>query len=237
MQATEDLADGVRPSHYPHFMVKTGLLYRVVKKNDEVCNQLLVPKAYVSKVLYLAHSHPLGAHLGSEKTYERLTLRFYWPGVKRAVEDYCQHCAECSLHSPKVTYRNPLIPLPIIDVPFKRIGMDIVGPLPKSSRGHRYILVILDYATRYPEALPLRTATGKTVAKELFMLCSRVGIPEEILTDQGSCFMLNVMKLLCQLLKVKQLRTSVYHPKTDGLVERFNKTLKQMMKKLIESNA
>ncbi|KAJ8346383.1 hypothetical protein SKAU_G00277840 [Synaphobranchus kaupii] len=156
---TAEPQEGVSPFTYPHFLVNKGLLYRVVKKNEEVCNQLLVPRAYISKVLYLAHSHPLGAHLGTEKTYERLTMRFYWPGIKKAVEDYCRHCAECQLHSPKVTYRNPLIPLPIIDIPFKRIGMDIVGPLPKSSRGHRYILVILDYATRYPEAIPLRTAT------------------------------------------------------------------------------
>lgn len=56
--------------------------------------------------------------------------------------------------------------------------MDIMGPLPKSSREHRYVLVILDYATRYPEAIPLRTATGKAVAKELFLLFSRVGIAE-----------------------------------------------------------
>ena len=77
---------------------------------------------------------------------------------------------------------SPLIPLPIIDIPFKRFGMNIVGPLPKSSRGHKYILVILDYATRYPEAIPLRTMTGKTVARELFLLFSRVGIAEEILS-------------------------------------------------------
>ena len=56
--------------------------------------------------------------------------------------------------------------------------MDIVGPLPKSSRGHRYILVILDYATRYPEAIPLRLATGRAVAREMFLLFSRVGLPE-----------------------------------------------------------
>lgn len=222
--------------NFPYFSVKKGLLYRNVKEGEEMISQLLVPRSHVSKVLYLAHSHALGAHLGMEKTYERVTSRFYWPGVKREVEDYCRQCAECQLHSPKVTYRNPLIPLPIIDVPFKRIGLDIVGPLPKSSRGHRYILVLLDYATRYPEAIPLRTATGKAVAKELFLLCSRVGIPEEILTDQGSCFMSNVMKAFCQLLKVKQIRTSVYHPQTDGLVERFNKTLKQMLRKMIETD-
>ena len=226
--------EGVSRPPYPYFAVVDGLLYRFCQVRGEEVAQLLVPRPYVTKVLYLAHTHLLGAHLGGEKTYDRVTTRFYWPGVKKAVEDYCRHCAECQLHSPKVTCRNPLIPLPIIDVPFRRLGMDILGPLPKSSRGHRYVLVLMDYATRYPEAVPLRTATGKTIAKELFLLYSRVGIVEEILTDQGTCFMSQVMREMCRLLHVTQLRTSVYHPQTDGLVERFNKTLKSMLRKLIE---
>ena len=84
--------------------------------------------------------------------------------------------------------------MPIIETQFDRIALDIVGPLPKTSRGHRYILVLVDYATRYPEALPLRAATAKAVAKELLLLFSRVGIAREILTDQGSCFMSRVIK-------------------------------------------
>ena len=121
--------------------------------------------------------------------------------------------------------------MPIIEVPFEQIALDIVqsGLLPKTSRGHRYILVLVDYATRYPKALPLRAATTKAVAKELMLHFVRVGIAREVLTDQGSCFMPRVMKDLLSLLQVKQLRTLVYHPQTDGLVERFNKTLKQML--------
>ncbi len=128
---------------------------------------------------------------------------------------------------------SPLIPLPIIEVPFERIGMDLVGPLPKSARGHEHILVIVDYATRYPEAIPLRKATAKAIAQELFLLSSRVGIPAEILTDQGTPFMSRLMADLCRLLKVKQLRTTVYHPQADGLVERFNQTLKQMLRRVV----
>ncbi len=71
--------------------------------------------------------------------------------------------------------------------------MDLAGPLPKSVRGHEHILVILDYTTRYPEAMPLRKATAKNIAKELFLLVSRVGIPKEVLTDQGTPFMSRVM--------------------------------------------
>lgn len=112
--------------------------------------------------------------------------------------------------------------------------MAIVGPLPKSSRGHCYILDILDYATRYPEAVPLRSANAKVVAREMFLLFSRVGLPREVLTDQGSCFMSGVIRRLCQNLKVRRIRTSVYHPQTDRLVERFNKTLKHMLRKVID---
>ena len=96
--------------------------------------------------------------------------------------------------------------------------------------------MLVDYATRYPEALPLRAATAKAVAKELMLLFSRVGIAREVLTDQGTCFMSRIMKELLSLLQVKQLRTSVYHPQTDGLVERFNKTLKQMLKKAMDTD-
>ncbi len=128
---------------------------------------------------------------------------------------------------------SPLIPLPIIGVPFECIGMDLVGPLPKSARGHEHILVIVDYATRYPEAVPLRKATAKAIAQELFLLSSRVGIPAEVLTDQGTPFMSRLMADLCRLLRVKQLRTTVYHPQTDGLVERFNQTLKQMLRRVV----
>ena len=126
--------------------------------------------------------------------------------------------------------------MPIIEVPFDRLALDIVRPLPKTSRGHRYILVLVDYTTRYPEALPLRAATAKAVTKELMLLFSRVGIAREVLTDQGSCFMSWVMKELLSLLQGKQLRTSVYHPQTDRLVERFNKSLKQMLKNAMDTD-
>ncbi|KAG6933510.1 hypothetical protein G0U57_019071, partial [Chelydra serpentina] len=129
--------------------------------------------------------------------------------------------------------RAPLIPLPIIETPFERIAMDLVGPLEKSARGHQYILVVLDYATRYPEAVPLQNAMSKTIAKELVRIFSRVGILKEILTDQGTPFVAKLMKDLCALLHIRSLRTSVYHPQTDGLVERFNRTLKNMLRKVV----
>ena len=231
------LCDGVSELKMPYFFVRNGLLYRgALDTVGEPVTQLLVPKSHISRVLYLAHTHQLGAHLGVQKTYDRIVARFYWPGVKRAVEDFCKCCEMCQRTAPKPAQRNPLIPLPIIETPFTRIAMDIVGPLPKSARGHRYILVLVDYATRYPEAIPLRAATAKAVAHELVMLFSKMGIPEQIISDQGTCFMSNVLTKLYQWLNIKRIRTSVYHPQTDGLVERFNQTLKRMLKKLITTD-
>ncbi len=193
----------------------------------------MVPRTKTETVLELAHSHPMAGHLGPANTVQRIRDRFHWPGMDAEVKRFCQACPTCQVTSPRKPPPSPLIPLPIIEVPFERIGMDLVGPLPKSARGHEHILVIVDYATRYPEAIPLRKATAKAITQELFLLSSRVGIPAEILTDQGTPFMSRLMADLCRLLKVKQLRTTVYHPQTDGLVERFNQTLKQMLRRVV----
>ena len=90
--------------------------------------QLVVPRPYVSKVLFMAHTHLLGAHLGMDKTRDRVLARFYWPGVKRDVELYCQVCPECQRVASKATVRNSLIPMPIIETPFDRIALDIDQP-------------------------------------------------------------------------------------------------------------
>ncbi len=82
----------------------------------------------------------------------------------------------------------PLRPLPLVQVPFDRIGMDHIGPLERSARGHRFALVLVDYATRYPEAVVLRSISAKSVAEALFRIISRVGILKEILMDQGTAF-------------------------------------------------
>ena len=126
-----------------------------------------------------------------------------------------------------------MVPLPIVQEPFKRIAMDVVGPLPRSRSGNRFILVICDYATRYPEAIPLKSIDAEHVAEALVTLFSRVGVADEILTDQGTNFTSKLLAELYRLLHVKALRTTPYHPQTDGLVERFNRTLKSMLRKTV----
>ncbi len=148
------------------------------------------------------------------------------------VKEYCKSCPKCQLTSNYIPAYAPLSPSPVIDMPFERIGVDVVGPLERSQSGNRFILVICDYATRYPEAYPLREVTAKQVANVLLRLFTQVGIPKEVLTDQGPNFMSRTLQQVYQVLGIKRVRTTPYHPQTDGLVERFKKNLEKYAEKV-----
>lgn len=123
--------------------------------------------------------------------------------------------------------------LPIISEPFSRVAIDLVGPFtPASERGNKYVLTLIDYASRYPEAIALQNIDTITVAESLVEIFSRVGIPREILSDRGSQFKSDLMGEIHRLLSVKALYTSPYHASCNGAVERLNGVLKSMIKKL-----
>ena len=98
----------------------------------------------------------------------------------------------------------------------------MVDELPRSTSGYKYILTIVDYATQYPEAIPLRTASSKAIEDALIKYFSEVGIPDEIVSDQGFNFMSKLMAQLYEQLGINKIKTSIYHPQANGLVERFN---------------
>ncbi len=184
-----------QPLSYPYFSIIKDRLYRVTQdaQTKEDTTQLVVPKSCREMLFQAAHCIPMAGHLGEAKTRERLMARFFWPGIHEQVRRWCAACRECQLVNPPAISKAPLRPLPLVEAPFERIGMDLIGPLEHSARGHRFALVLVDYATRYPEAVPLRTISAKSVANALFRIISRVGIPKEILTDQGTAF-LNLLK-------------------------------------------
>ena len=123
--------------------------------------------------------------------------------------------------------------MPLIDTPFKRVAVDLIGPIhPPSEQGHRYILTLVDYATRYPDAAPLKSISTEAVAEALVDMYSRLGVPEEILSDLGTQFVSECMQEVSRLLSIKQLSTTPYHPMCNSLVENFNDSLKSMLKKL-----
>ena len=232
------VSGGEQAKRRAHFLHRNGLLYRKWSpdgSSDHVgaCEQLVLPKQCRLVALQIAHDVPAAGHMGINKTRSRILNRFYWPGVFKDVADHCRECEVCQ-RSPgrRDRIRAEMIPMPLIEKPFQKIAMDIVGPLPRSRSGNRYILTVCDYATRYPEAIHLPSTEAERIAKELVKLFACVGIPDEILTDQGTNFMSTLLQEIYQILHIRRIRTTPYHPQTDGLVERFNGTLKSMLRKL-----
>ena len=223
-----------------HGMVKyfeeNSLLYREYTntRHGKVTVQLVVPKDFRKTVLSLGHEGHMSGHLGKGKTADRILSNFYWPGVLAEVKRFCASCDICQRSAPKGrTPKAPLEKMPLIEDPFHRVAIDLIGPIsPASQSGHRYILTMVDFATRYPEAVALKGIDTIQVAEALLEFFSRVGVPSQILSDQGSQFMSEVMKEVARLLGVKQLHSTPYHPQCDGLVERFNGSLKAMLKRM-----
>ena len=198
--------------------------YQAKAEDGKIVKQLLVPKQQRLAVLRLAHDAILSGHMGVRKTKGKILTSFWWPGVDKDVRNYCRSCDVCQKTVAKGRVSMlPLGKMPVIDTPFSRVAIDLIGPIhPPSDNGNRFILTVVDYATRYPEAKPLQKIDTETVAEALVDIYSRVGIPREVLTDQGKQCTSDLMKEVGGLLSVKQLTTTPYHPSCNGLVERFN---------------
>ncbi|XP_070184061.1 uncharacterized protein [Littorina saxatilis] len=221
-----------------HFEVKAKILYRVFQharvNGGKPLRQVLVPQPLRRQVMEVAPDSIMGGHLGVKKTSDRIQAAFYWPGLHADVTRFCRSCDICQKTIPRG--RVPKVPLqkmPLIDRPFKRVAIDLIGEIkPPSEEGHRWVLTLVDYATRYPEAVPLKKIDTETVAEALVDIFSRIGVPEEILTDLGTQFVSECMEEVNRLLSIRHLTTTAYHPMCNGLVEKFNATLKSTLKKL-----
>ena len=162
----------------------------------------------------------MAGHLGTRRTQERIQRDFYWPGFSKDVREYCRTCDACQRSVPKghVT-RVPLGSVPVVNTPFDKVALDLIGPVkPISALGHRYILTIVDYATRYPEAVPLKNMEAVTVAEALYHVWTRTGIPKEVLTDMGTQFTSDLYKGVCRFFGIHNVTTTPYHPQSNGQV-------------------
>ena len=141
-QADDETLDGIWKILEEHssepgmgeFFVRNGLMYRLWERGKEkgrVVEQLVLPREYREGVLRLVHTIPLAGHLRRSKNMQRVLQRFFWPNVTREISRFYKACPQCQKATTKRVCPVPLIPLSIIDISFKRIVMDIVGPLPK----------------------------------------------------------------------------------------------------------
>ena len=199
--------------------------------------QLLVPYILREEVLTECHSSVFSAHFGIEKSTQNVKRRFYWYRLSRDVKRHILECPVCDAN------KHPHRPLRAalgdfrVGAPMDRVGIDIMGPLPISEKGNTCILVVADYFTRWMEAYPLPDQQAETVARTFVnQFISRFGIPLELHSDQGRNFESELFQHVCQILEITKTRSTPYRPCSNGLVERFNRTLAQMIRSFIGDN-
>lgn len=184
------------------------------------------------------HIKPLGGHQGLSRTYKRIKLLYKWKNMKQDIKDFIKQCESCQKN--KITVKNTKMPMVVTSVatkPFERVYLDIVGPTTLTDNDNRYILTFQDELTKYAEAIPIKNQESSTIATEFVnnIVC-RHGIPESVLTDQGANFLSQIFKNMCKLLKLRKIRTTAFHPQTNGQLERSHRTITEYLRHFIDKN-
>ncbi|VDI42665.1 Hypothetical predicted protein [Mytilus galloprovincialis] len=186
----------------------------------------------------LLHDARTGAHLGIKRTYEKAKLSpFYWRDMQGSIKLYIQQCEICGERESPMAKKRHQMKSYVVGVPFERVASDIAGPFPTSIKKNKYILVIGDYFSKLTEIYAMPDMRAETVADILFgAWVKRYGCPVEIHSDQGRQYESAVFRELCQLLEINKTRTTPLHPRSDGMIERVNRTVNDILSKYIKKH-
>lgn len=237
LQTIDVLAKGYRelvqqgkiPDEHWSFDAEGTLLYQgaVYVPNSPALRQAILRRN---------HDDPLAGHFGVEKTLELLTRKYYWPKIRRCVEEYVRTCDVCQ--RVKVHRHRPygeLQSLPMPSGKWQDITFDFVVNLPPSLReGKVYdaVCVVVDRFTKYAKYIPCNSNVNATEFTELFMnhIVTQFGIPRSIVSDRGTVFTGEFWRTFIYSLKVKHKLSTAYHPQTDGETERQNQTMQHYLR-------
>ena len=226
-------------SQWHRLRLLNGVLYRVYRRRpfDTDQLQIVLPHSLVSSVLASLHAGPAGGHFASDKLYEQVRLRFWWPQMLSEIESFCRKCTHCgSRNKPVPAPRASLGELSATE-PLDVVGLDILSSLPATPSGHHHLLVVVDHFSRWVEAYPLKTQEAAEVASVFVReFVSRFGCPRRIHSDRGANFTGEIMRRTCELLGISRSTTTAFHPMSNSIVERTNRTLINMFAKFLEQH-
>lgn len=226
----------MKPAKFSNWRLQNGRLFKYVKSpyvslhdSRELWKEA-VPKESRKKIIAKFHEPPTSGHMGVTKTYARIAERFFWPKMKYDVAHFIRNCTVCATHKPD--QRGPLgqmVQQPRVFRPWEMISTDLMGPLPRSMKGHQYICVITDYFSKYSLLFPLRTSNTETVCRVIeegvFLV---YGVPRIIICDNGPQYRSRQFQSLAERYGSKIRYNSNYHPQANP-TERVNRTIKTML--------
>lgn len=228
---------------YPTWRVEDGILWKLIPTRTRVADsstewKRVVPKEDRREVLYRCHDLPTAGHLGSHKTFCRLQTQYYWPKMRQDVSRYVARCTVCQTTKSKEN-QGPaglMGSQRVVSRPWEMVAADLIGPLPRSASGFKYILVVLDTFTKFVLLIPLRAATAALVAKHLeqdvFLI---FGIPRYLICDNGAEFTGRAVKILAEEYKLRLLYNPSRHPQANP-AERVNKTIGNLLRAYVGEN-
>ena len=215
-----------------------GIMYYQQRlPNDTLRMQLVVPGRLRREIFQQLHSSLTAGHLGRNKTTRRIKERFWWPKVKGDVDLWCKCCDQCASRKMPPGKRKAPLRQYQVGMPLERVAMDVIGPLQETERGNKYILVIGDYFSKWKEGYAMPNQEAETVADHFVreFIC-RFGVPYQLHTDQGRNFESELFQQMCSRLGIEKTRTTPGRPESDGMVERFNRTLEAMLSMFVSEN-
>ena len=183
----------------------------------------LVPFSLRRKLFDLLHST---THPGVRGSRRLISSRFVWPKMSSEIGSWSRSCLQCQRSKISSHVKSSVPQIPVPGRRFSHVHVDIVGPLP-SSQGYSYLLTMIDRSTRWPEVVPLSSITAESCVRSFISTwVSRFGVPDTLTSDRGSQFISSIWTGVCRELGINVSKTTSYHPQSNGMIERFHRSLK-----------
>ena len=199
--------------------------------------QVVVPAKRQAETWRACHGEGLAGHFGRDRTLRKVMERWYWPDFRRDVTHWTATCPRCLERKPAPHPTRAKMGHIGVGLPMERMALDVMGPLPCTPRQNKYILVVMDYFTKWGEAVALEDQKAETVARALVetVVC-RFGCPATLHSDQGRNFQSALFREVVRILGIDQTRTCAFRPQSDGMVERSNRTIEALLSAVVEEN-
>lgn len=223
-------------AQYDNYFLDEGLVKRITSRNkhsprNEYFEQIVIPKSLVPHVLEGSET----VHFSFSKNYRAIKEKYFWPGMYNDIKNFSTSCKLCIERKGFPITKSPLQNFVTPSQPMELVSLDILGPLPMSIQGNKYVLTVIDHFTKFSTLYALKDITAQTIANKLIKFIIIFGIPNSILTDLGTNFQSNLFNELSRQLQIHKLKTTPYRPQTNSVSERLNLSIKTSLTCLSET--